>query len=235
MESSVDRVPVAEAASRLGVSEQRVRAMIASGRLPAEKLGGIWLIPQRAISRDRRAAVRPGRPLSPAHAWAVLLLASDEDDLGWLGRQSRWRLRSALRRHGLGDLCGRLVHRGDVHRYEAHSGELAYLAQRPELMRTGPSAAGEHGLGLHGGSEFQAYVAADALAGFVEEHALEAVDPAGTGNVVLCSVPDDVWAHVARPVAPLAAVLVDLIESEDPRARRIGADGVRRLDEAREL
>jgi excisionase family DNA binding protein len=235
MVSIADSVPVGEAARRLGVNEQRVRAMIASGRLPAEKLGGVWWIPQRALARDRGAAVSPGRPLTAAHAWAALLLASGENGLAWISRQSRWRLRSALRAAGVEGLVGRLVNRGGPHAYQAHPGELSYLTERPEVMLTGPSAADAHGLGLQGGGELHAYVPAAALDRIGNEHALESADFSGTANVVLRAVPDDVWEHVLRPVAPLAAVLVDLIEDPDPRARRVGTAGLRRLDGAREL
>jgi excisionase family DNA binding protein len=236
MASIADSVPVGEAAHRLGISEQRVRAMIASGRLPAEKLGGVWWIPQRALARDRYAAPSPGRPFSAAHAWAVLLLASGENDLAWISRQSRWRIRSALRSAGVEGLVGRLVNRGASHAYQAHPGELNYLAEEPEVMRTGSSAADAHGLGLHGGGgELHAYVPAAALDPIRDEHALESADFSGTVNVVLRAVPDDVWEHVSRPVAPLAAVLADLIVDPDPRARRVGGAGLRRLDGAREL
>jgi excisionase family DNA binding protein len=172
MASITDSVPVGEAAQRLGISEQRVRAMIASGRLPAEKLGGVWWISQRALACERFAAPSPGRPFTAAHAWAALVLASGENDLSWISRQSRWRIRSALRSSGVEGLSGRLVNRGAPHAYQAHPGELSYLAEEPEVMRTGPSAADAHGLGLHGSDELHAYVPAAALDRIRSEHAL---------------------------------------------------------------
>jgi excisionase family DNA binding protein len=235
MASITDSVPVREAARRLEVNEQRVRAMIASGRLPAEKVGGVWWIPQRALARDRRAAASPGRPFSAAHAWAALLLASAENDLVWLSRQSRWRVRSALRTAGLEGLIGRLANRGAPRVYQAHQAELNYLAGRPDVMRTGASAAEAHRLGLHGGSELHVYVPAAALDRVVHEHALEAAEFDGTVNVVLRAVADDVWPNISRPVAPLAAVLVDLADDVDPRARRVGIVGLRGLDGARDV
>jgi hypothetical protein len=36
-------------------------------------------------------------------------------------------------------------------------------------------------------------------------------------------VPDELWPVVAAPRAPHAAVLVDLLENDDPRARREAA------------
>jgi hypothetical protein len=46
-------------------------------------------------------------------------------------------------------------------------------------------------------------------------------------------VPNDIWVRVHRPVAPIAAVLVDLAEHLDARARRVAQQGARRLDRDR--
>ena len=57
---------VAQAAARLDVSTRRVRALIAAGRLPAEKLGRDWLIEETSLARvsDRK----PGPPLGNRNA-----------------------------------------------------------------------------------------------------------------------------------------------------------------------
>jgi len=49
-----------EASKRLGVNGQRVRALIAAGRLPAQKVGRDWVIRERDLAKvsDRK----PGRP-----------------------------------------------------------------------------------------------------------------------------------------------------------------------------
>lgn len=63
---------VHDAAERLGVSDRRVRAMIDSGRLRAQRLGRAWMIEPSALGGvdGERSA---GRPLSPDSAWAELL------------------------------------------------------------------------------------------------------------------------------------------------------------------
>jgi excisionase family DNA binding protein len=50
----------AEAAEKLGVHQTRVQALIKAGRLPAQLLGGIYLIEEKdlALVQDRK----PGRP-----------------------------------------------------------------------------------------------------------------------------------------------------------------------------
>lgn len=53
---------VPQAATRLGVSPARVRALIAAGRLTARKLSGAWVIQERALDARRIRERRPGRP-----------------------------------------------------------------------------------------------------------------------------------------------------------------------------
>lgn len=49
-----------EVAARLGVSVQRVQAMVKAGRLPAQMIGGIYIIKESDLKlvEDRK----PGRP-----------------------------------------------------------------------------------------------------------------------------------------------------------------------------
>ncbi len=65
-------ISVHDAAERLGVSDRRVRAMIDSGRLRAQRLGRAWMIEPSALGcvDGERSA---GRPLNPNSAWAELL------------------------------------------------------------------------------------------------------------------------------------------------------------------
>lgn len=53
---------VTEAAEKLGVSPQRVRAMIASGLLAAKKNGRDWVITAQALAKVQRMDRKPGRP-----------------------------------------------------------------------------------------------------------------------------------------------------------------------------
>lgn len=55
-----------EVASLLGVNEQRVRWLVAHGRIPAQKIGRDWLFERAAVeeyNRQRKPAGRP--PKSP--------------------------------------------------------------------------------------------------------------------------------------------------------------------------
>lgn len=115
---------------------------------------------------------------------------------------------------------------------DGHPGEIAYLLEDPQLVRSGFSAAAEHGLDLVSGQEADGYLPAGALEGFAASHALSPAGPAG--NVRLRLVPDESWRFLAgRPVAPLAAVALDLSEDPDPRSVRVGRIALRDLDRDR--
>ncbi|MEG2982505.1 MAG: helix-turn-helix domain-containing protein, partial [Raoultibacter sp.] len=53
---------VKQAAKKLGVSETRVRALIAGGSLSAEKFGRTWLLPEAAVEQRLHAKPQAGRP-----------------------------------------------------------------------------------------------------------------------------------------------------------------------------
>ena len=137
---------------------------------------------------------------------------------------------AALDGHGLDGAFGKLGCRAARNPYEAHVAELPRLAGSIDLMLGGVSAAGAHKLGLQGGDELEAYVAASAIERVAKRHGLIA---GGEPNVVLRAVPDDIWSIVHRRVAPIAAVLADLAEHSDARARRVARDWASRLDRER--
>jgi len=66
------------------------------------------------------------------------------------------------------------------------------------------------------------YAPASGRAALVDEHALTP----GAGPALIRWVRDDLWPQIPRREngsAPERAVLVDLLESDDPRARRVAA------------
>ncbi len=65
-------ISVNDAAERLGVSGRRVRALIESGRLRAQRFGRVWLIEPSALGSVEGERL-PGRPLNAESAWAELL------------------------------------------------------------------------------------------------------------------------------------------------------------------
>ena len=53
-------ISVKQAAERLGVSDRRVRALIVAKRLPAQRIGGVWIIDAKALKLVKER--KPGRP-----------------------------------------------------------------------------------------------------------------------------------------------------------------------------
>ena len=207
----------AEAAERLGTSERAVTQLASSGALEAVKRGNVWWIDADAVARRVREGRAAGRPLSPAVAWAVILLASDDPRwraLGQHGHQPR-RAREWLRSHEPSEEAFRLAGRARREAFDAHPSELARVAARPDVMRTGISAAAE--VGLHGGQEaIELYASEDRREPITADHGLQGRQ----GSILMRWVPAEIWQHVEGEVAPRVAVLLDLLEHDDPRARR---------------
>jgi hypothetical protein len=212
---------VEEAAERLGRSPQAVRLMAVSGDLHAVKRGNGWWLDAHAVERRRREPPARGRPLSPAMAWSVLLLASGAPDLAGRAASEAHqpsRARRWLQDHPLPEHFPRLRTRAVRESFDGHPAEISRILEHSDVMASGISVADM--IGLHGGAEaVEFYAPASARAALVDEHALDE----GYGAVVARWVPDELWPVVAAPRAPRAAVLVDLLENDDPRARREAA------------
>lgn len=223
-------VSVSDAANALNLSPARVRLLAANGDIPAEKIGGRWLLERAGVERRRKRGSSGGRPFNSRNAWAILRLASGEE-VNAIDAAARSRLRRTLRLEGLAGLSLRLGQRADVGLYRAHSGEIAHLLADDRLIPSGASAARLVGLDLLAGREADGYVSRSALDEVVEEHAL-APASIGESNAVLRVVSDDVWDLFLgdRPHAPEAAVALDLLEGHDSRSQVAGKKLLERLD-----
>lgn len=230
----VDEIPrapgyltVAEAAKRLDVTPDRVRRLVRAGELPATRFGRALMVPADAVDLRRSRGSGEGRRLEPANAWAVLYMAAGLS-VPWVDRKDRWRLGRYLAAHRLGDIRDRLVARGRPHAHRAHTSVLVALRADPALMLTGVTGASEARLGLVGGSgEVDAYVAADALDGVVRRHHLR---PSREPNVTLRVVPSFTRPWPPAHVAPLTVIALDLLDSDEPRARQVGTEVLRGLE-----
>ena len=216
-----DLMGVAQAARELGVAESRVRSLISSGDLAAEKIGGRWLLDRRDILRRRRQPIGPGRPLSPRNAWILLLEASGEEPPDPVDPGARWRMRRSLEHPGLAAMRPRMVRRARSHHFWALPGELRALREEDGIVRSGSSAAAELGLKLLSPDALDAYVPAAKLAALIRRHGLQETAE-GDASVLLREVPDDAWMLQQRRVAPPAAVGLDLASYADSRSSRAG-------------
>lgn len=222
-----DYMSVSEASAQLRVNESRVRALLASGQLAGDKLGGRWVVSQEGVHARLRLPKGHGRQLRPANAWSALSLASGHAEQR--GERHDWqRMLRLLDVRGIEGLLPRLHDRAATQRFYCHPGALARLAKADSLCLSGASAAAAHRLGLVAGDEVDAYVPHDAANAVAEKFALEPRDSGA--NVVLRVLPREAEAPLSGPVAPLAAVAVDLAEQPEARAARLGHEALRRLD-----
>jgi excisionase family DNA binding protein len=208
---------VDEIASELGVSPRRVRALAQEGRLDAHKVGGRWLLGEPALNDRPRA----GRPVRAANAWAILALLAGGSP-GWIEGSVRSRLKQRAR-----DPDWRLAAlehsepRSKLALLQVLPGDLKKLMKEYRLVRSGASANYR---------EIDILPPPNVIDAYVDELRLDAIcrrfrpdmNPAAP-NVVL-RVPSIDWVLGFRGRAPAPVAACDLLESNDPRARRAGRD-----------
>ena len=217
-------VSVQEAAGRLGISPEGVRQHAAAGRLGAVKRGRQWWLDAREVERMDRQRPRGGRALSLDMAWALLLMSSGDFAAAEQAAKHRRyvsRAQDWLASHSLADEAPRLRARARLERFDAHPSELPRLLQRSDVLATGISCGDLVGL-VGGERAAEVYAPAGRRGTIVDEHGLEP----GDGPVCIRWVPDELWPLLDRDRdgrAPRAAVLLDLLENDDPRARREAA------------
>lgn len=215
-------ISVKQAAAGLGITPRAVTSLAVSGKIDGLKHGNTWLLDARSVERRGRQNASPGRPLSPHLAWTVLLLASDEPAAELVALQPHHlsRARHWLHGHPLSEFADQLRLRAESESFRGHPSELNRLLKRDDVLPTGVSAA--ETVGLHGGPpQVEFYAPASHRSRIVDDHAL---DP-GSGPIQARWVSEKLWPALAdrREAAPRVAVLVDLLENDDPRARREAA------------
>jgi Helix-turn-helix domain/Transcriptional regulator, AbiEi antitoxin, Type IV TA system len=213
---------VRDAADRLGLTPVAIRRQISAGTLSAMKRGRDWWIDRRSVERRARQDLPKGRPLSPSLAWGVLLAASGEQQAAEeLVVPYRSRMRAWLGAHPLTDYAPQLRARAEVEELDAHPAELPRILERSDVLATGMSAARQVGV-MGEPDRVEIYAPRARRRRILKEHALRRTDG---GPLRVRWVADDIWSKlpVSAREAPRAAVLVDLLESDDPRARREAA------------
>ena len=129
---------------------------------------------------------------------------------------------------GLPNLLDRLGSRALKRSFYAHPGTRDRIAVEPGVVRTAASASPEHGLGIVGSGPLDAYLKGSGLQAIRDAFVME--ERSERANVVLRVVEDQLWPFPeGASVAPAAVVAVDLLESEDERCRRAGAELLQRL------
>lgn len=119
------------------------------------------------------------------------------------------------------DYAPRLRSRAEIGEFDAHPSELGRVLHRADVLATGISVGEAVGL-LGPASAVEVYAPVSHRRAIVDEHALS---PAA-GPVCIRWVLDEMWPVLTRAgdrTAPRAAILLDLLESDEPRARREAA------------
>ena len=221
------RISVPEAAARLGVVAQRVRQRIQDGSLPAERVGGQWIIDEKDLARiaDSNA---PGRPLSERSAWA--LVAAADDNPVFLPSHSapdRSRARARLRKlaaapqddspEGLRLLSAFMRNRAARRSYLVAQRDLNDLRNDPRIQLSGVSHPES---GLASGDLVEGYLSVDDLDDVMQDYLLRDVD-LDRANVFLHVVSSGIGevlpllGHVGNSLLMAA----DLSEHDGPRER----------------
>lgn len=221
---------MAEAAARLSITDDAVRKLIASGELPAERVGNkTWLVSTEAVERRLEHEPRDGRRLALPNAWAALFMLVGED-VPWLDQPNRWRIRRYLATRRPSEDRSRFASRGRPRRFRAHPSLLEAVRADSALMLTGTSGATERRLGLiGGGGEVDAYVSSADLDAVVRRHHMQ---PSGDPNVVLRVVDPFTTPWPPARVAPASAIALDLLDSPEPHAKQVGEEVLRGIERA---
>ncbi len=210
---------VSAVAGELGVSDRRVRQMLADGELRGSRVGRAWLVERAALDEVLGRESVSGRPWRPGAAWALLaLLAGSDVELSPVDRLRIGRRAEA----GVVANLARLRVRAEERRFFGHPSVLGPLVESPDVVRSGVSAVGDHEVDLVVSGVAEGYVRATDVEALVERFALE--EGAARWNVLLRVVDDEVWPfELEQRVASAVVVAVDLLDASDERSRRAGA------------
>jgi excisionase family DNA binding protein len=214
---------VPQVADQLGLHPSRVRRLIATGDLAASKVGRDWLVDKPSVDRLRTADRPRGRPVAPAHAWAILWLASGDAQLqamaaDWLEPWAASRLRRALDSGTWRLRLPLLRRRAHLLQLRARPSDIPTLLSHPSLVATGTSASHIYGLGSQVLGIIEAFVASPQL-DTVTRHFRLTGGGSTQPNVILHVVSDPWPFPDGTRVAPAIAVAADLAEADDPHRR----------------
>ena len=216
---------VAEAASELGVSDRRIRQMLADGRLPGERAGRSWVLDELAVQEFAKSRSGAGRPWKPSSAWDVLAMA--EGSRVPISPVDRHRAQKRLEL-GIGSILGQLANRAERHWFYAHPSVLEAILEHPRFVATGISALASNHIDLVIADQIEGYAPKSELAGLIDQFALDSESE--RPNALLRVANDDCWPFAPRQRhAPTPVVAIDLLDSADERSRRAGRDLLNRL------
>lgn len=207
-----------EAAERLGLSPQRVRALWHEGALSGQVMANRLLLDRASVldlaDRDRPAT----RPLSTRNAWTLLLMLAGEPS-PWASASELSRLRSLVSNREENALAALVRARARTVRLDGVAGASGYVLRDGKVVPSGATLAHRWtDLVVEGVAEV--YATESAAKGLAERLRLW---PDPQGPIVVHAVPDTLGRPLLhRAEMPASAVAVDLLDSGDPRSHRAG-------------
>lgn len=208
----------AEAAGRLEMSPQRVRALWREGALPGRKVANRLLLDRGGVldlaERDRVAT----RPLSARNAWTLLLMLSGEPS-AWASASELSRLRRMVSTREEVPLAALVRARARTLRLGGVADAGEYVLRDDRVVLAGAMLAHRWtDLVVEGVTEV--YMAESFVHDLIGRLRLW---PDSQGTIMVHAVPDGIGALLRdRAEMPAPVVAADLLESADPRSHRAG-------------
>ena len=229
----IDMLSTADAAGMLGVSQRRVRSLVAQGDLAGIRVGGSLLVDPMSLARRKAVSTGTSRALSPRMTWACLLSDLGTRDVGavaatfGLSAAEVGRLQRSHERP-VADWGWVARRRAVPSSFTVRTGYLQELMRAPQVARSGISALDEFPEVDLSSSTASAELYTTSAAIELLRHEF-GMRPAADGNVIVRVVAEEMWTRLSRHlvqagVMGAATVAVDLLESVDVRTRRAGAD-----------
>ena len=198
-----------DAARALRLTSRRIRALARAGRLKAHKVGNRWLVEP---TTDRES--RPGRPPTPAVAWAILSMQSGERP-DWLHPSAVSRLKRRMRNtEWTIDALKNSQSRAWIVRLRALPSDIPKILKKPGMVLTGLSAITDEVDLVPSSEEIDAYVSNDVRR--MIERQFKPARESDQPNLTL-RLPNRAWILKFKR-APLAVVCADLLLSADPQS-----------------
>lgn len=221
-------IDVKEASRRLGVNDSRVRQLLRAGDLRGRRLGNSWLIRAEDLAQFQRSVRRPGRPLAPKRAWALLDLL-DGGGAVWLQASARSQVRRYLSEWVApepDDWRAALRGRSRVLEVVAHPAAIDRMRRVDSVWVAGPGAAVGRGFDLValGDPMPEYYVAEEHWPDLGSNLALRD----GAEPNLRVRLPNEVWPFAevgpsGRREVGDAVLAADLLEAAEPRSVSAGA------------
>ncbi|MBW3079671.1 helix-turn-helix domain-containing protein [Bifidobacterium simiiventris] len=212
----------AEVADRLGVSVNRVQAMVRAGQLQSVPVNSrIRLIPLRSMLHARAYIGHSGRPYAERTSIAVLYTLSGSH-INWLTKQQNYRMRRQLAGTDVDTLIRNLRNRGIVREYQASDKVVA--AVRNSIQESASSPDIRQQLQL---------MATDMAEGYITPEGLRSIERQYRLNNDL--KPTKIRFHVSQYInqqngtSLTAFAAIDLAESTDIRERIAGRNALAEL------